>query len=143
MPSKRPTGKAALQKRQKQRADLKEQDIIWIGIAATEQNIQRLGALLLFAEMPVEVEAAPHVLLPWEDPNDPRYQQPPELEVNYELVRRDITKAMTEILQADADLKPRILETIKQHGGERLSLVPETQLPELYAAINRIREEIT
>jgi hypothetical protein len=112
-----PKGETSLRKRQKERGDLKGQDIIWIGIAATELNIQRLGALLLFADMPLEIETPKKLMFPWEDPDDPRFQQPPELEVDYELIRRNIVKAMV-------DLKRVILA----HGGETIAAVPNNNL---------------
>jgi hypothetical protein len=143
MTSKTPRGKAALAKRQKERADLQGQKIIWVGLAMTEANIQRLGKLLLFAEWPAEEE--PFVdqmadILPY-DGFEADQKAVPEIEFNYEMIRRDITNALSEILTADESLKPRLKALIQEHGGERLPLVPEKNLPELYVAINRVREE--
>jgi hypothetical protein len=134
-----PSGKAALAKRQKDRADLKSRDIIWVGIAASESNIQRIAAMLMFSEWPIEVEPQEDQLanvLPWGE------ETPPEIEFNYEAIRADITRALTAILEKDESQKPRLKALIQEHGGERLSLVPEKNLPELFASINRIREEI-
>jgi hypothetical protein len=136
-----PKGKAALAKRQKERADLKSQDIIWIGIAASEMNIQRLGTLLMLADWPMVLEKRHEDQLECVIPGGEGFEATP-MDLNYELIRRDIVNAMTEIVEADPSQKARIMEAIKQHGGERLSLVPEKNLPELFASINRIRKEI-
>jgi hypothetical protein len=122
-----PKGETSLRKRQKERGDLKGQDIIWIGIAATELNIQRLGALLLFADMPLEIETPKKLMFPWEDPDDPRFQQPPELEVDYELIRRNIVKAMV-ARKNDGTTKDDLKRVILAHGGETIAAVPNNNL---------------
>lgn len=115
------------------RAKLKDTDVVWIGIAATEFNMQRLAALLLFAEHPIRVEAEPTALLPWEDPNDPRFEKPPELQIDYELVRRTITKHLTAYLAKHGEEKARAV--LKSFGAERISLVAQDQLVPMNAAL--------
>ena len=137
MPSKAPSGKAALEKKRKERADLKDGDIVWIAIRATESNLQRLGAFLIFADYHIEEAPRPVTLLPWEDPNDPRFEQPPELQINHELVKKDIYAAMEALVTRDGEIpaKARIREIIQQHGAEKFRDVPDNRLLELLAAL--------
>jgi hypothetical protein len=124
--------KAQIEKAQ-ERADLQKVSIIWIGIAATEANLQRLGALLLFAdrvEIKAPVELGP---LPWEDPTDPRYQQIPELEVDYEVVKRSIAKHLSAYVKIHGEERARAV--LNSFGAPRLSSVPQEQLIPLNAAL--------
>jgi hypothetical protein len=135
-----PKGRAALAKRQKARPDLKGDDILWIGIKASEFNIQRLASFLMFSEHKVEVE--PYVdQLEEKIPGGEGFEVAP-MEFDYKLIRQTIVKALEALLTVRPDVKPRVLEVIKQHGGERLSLVPDHNLPELYKALDLLGKEI-
>jgi hypothetical protein len=131
-------GQQALRERQKLRADLKAQDIVWIGIAATETNLQRLGAYLMFCDHPVAVEKMDDKPLPWEDPNDPRFQKPPELEIDYTVVRHSIAKHLVEYVKRFGEERARAVLT--SFGASRLSSIPEAQLIPLHDALERALE---
>lgn len=114
-----------------EKAELKNERIIWFGIAATESNLQRLGALIMFAD---QVETKPPKCLgklPWEDPADPRYvpENVPAPELNYELIRKDIVK----VLMQYAELG-RIDEgkAIVREYGEKVSQLHVDKLLPLY-----------
>lgn len=139
-----PKGRAALAKRQKARADLQGQDIIWVGFAATEANIQRIGTLLMLADWPTVVEAKQkedqlESVIPGGEHGFEA--EPPEMEFDFEAIRRAIVKDLTHILGVDPDRKPRVMEVIKAHGGEKLSTVPNNNLPDLYKALAKLRKE--
>lgn len=118
-----------------EQADLKKDRIIWIGIAATEGNLQRLGALLLFADKIEMDPPEPTGPLPWEDPNDPRYVPPAKPEINHELVRQDIIKLLPALVEKMGG-KPQVMEVIKAHGAEKLSQIPLDNLLPLYHDLN-------
>lgn len=129
-------------RKQIEKGQLKATDTIWIGIKATEANLQRLGAFLLFADYHVEEAPPEPTLLPWEDPNDPRYKEERPLQIDYELVKRNITTVMKELVTTKGEaFKPTILAVIRDHGGEKLSTVPQDKLVELYAALDQLKEE--
>lgn len=112
-----------------EKAELQNERMIWFGIAASESNLQRLGALIMFAD---QVETKPPKSLgnlPWEDPNDPRYVPPPAPELNYELIRKDIVK----VLMQYAELG-RVEEgkAIVREYGEKVSLLHQDKLLPLY-----------
>jgi hypothetical protein len=143
MPTK-PSGKAALAKRQKERADLKAGDVIWIGIAMTEANLQRLGALLLFADFHVEVEKKELGPLPF-DGFEADAPPPPQLEINYALVKNDIMAAMQKMIKArgEGPAKELIVAEIRRLGGTRLNDVPQNQLIALYTTLTELNKETT
>ncbi len=133
MAPRAPAGEKALRERQKARADLKAQDIVWIGIAATESNIQRIAAFIMFAEWPLVVEKVASGPLPWEDPADPSFQKPPELEIDYNVVRHSIAKHLSAYLKKHGEDSAR--DVLKSFGAERLSLIAESQLIALDTAL--------
>jgi hypothetical protein len=132
-----PKGEKALRKRQAERAELKSQDIIWIGIAASETNLQRIAAFLMFADMPTAVEPK-QSLLPWEDPADPRFEKPPEIELNVELIKADIVFEMQRIVKATGGDKAAIKRLIEKYGGATLVTVPNNQLIALWRDLQEI-----
>lgn len=134
MPTTTPKGRTALQKKQKERADLKSGDIIWIGIAATEQNIQRLGAFLMFSDY--HKEEKPLGPLPYDDPFEAA--PPPELEVDWTSVRNAILEELKRLYNEQGEAaKVRFLELCNVHGGEKLSTVPNDNLLGLLAALQK------
>lgn len=137
-----PKGRAALAKRQKERPDLKGDDILWIGIKASEFNIARLASFLIFAEHKVEVEPYVDQLESVIPGGEHGFEaEPPEMEFDYEAIRREITKALGALLTVQPDMKPKVLEVIKAHGGEKLSSVPNNNLPDLYKALDQLGKE--
>lgn len=136
MPTTTPKGKTALEQKRKDRADLKQTDIIWIGIAATEQNIQRFAAFLMFADYHKEVK--PLGPLPYEEEMPFDAEPAPALEIDFESVKRAIITALKAWVDAvGPEVKTRFLELCKQYGGERLSTVPQANLIELLAALQK------
>ncbi len=126
------TSKKQIEKHQ-ERNKLREMQSITITIAATEGNLQRIAALLLFADhLEPEVKFKP-TLLPWEDPNDPQYQKPPELEIDYEAVKRSIAKNLLAVSERFGVLRAKeILATAEATG---LSAVKQGDLVELNASL--------
>lgn len=126
-----------------ERPDFSKLNEVQITIRASELNLARLAALLLFAEYPFKAtqDTEPTAPLPWEDPNDPRYQKPPELQIDYELVRRDITKELQRLLPIVGE--GHLKELIRKHGAERLPLVPKENLLPLYEDLNRLNPKET
>lgn len=136
---RRPSGRGKLEAKRKIRPDLSKQDIIWVGIAASEINLNRLAALLMFSDHIVEIESSePEKPLPWEDPTDPRFNQPPELQVNYEQIKRDIVLAMKKKIDAGLE-KPALKAVIQRHGADTLAGVHNDNL----LALLRDIEEMT
>lgn len=125
--------------------DLKATDTVWIGIRATEHNLQRLAAYLLFAERPIEIERMKTVnpvgSLPWEDPNDPAYiaPKPAEESIDWELVKRSTTKLLMQYAKEHGEDKARAV--LESYGASRLSLVPQEQLIPLNAALEAALKE--
>lgn len=118
------------------RAKLKETDIIWIGIRASEFNLQRLGAFLLFAEYPYEVESQTEPTGPmmFEDPAD--VPLPAEADhVDYEVVKRDIFKNLGTYLEKHGQERAR--EMLLAYGGARISEIPQNRLVSLAEDLQR------
>jgi hypothetical protein len=131
-PRKAPAGQAALRKRQHERADLQGQKIIWIGIAATEANIQRIGTLLLLADHPAIEE--PYVdqlagIIP---------DEPPPLDVDYEVVKSSIAKHLQEYVKRFDEERARAV--LNSFGASRLSSIVESQLLPLHAALEAAQQ---
>lgn len=115
------------------RAELKQLSEFTITIAGSEANIQRIAALLLFADPAAPVEVKPLPPLPWEDPTDPQYQQPPELEIDYNAVRNSIVKQLEPYVKTHGKQQAKVL--IQSFGADRLRDVPEQNLVALDTAL--------
>jgi hypothetical protein len=132
MPATSPNGRKALDKKRKERADLKDQDIIWVGIAATEANLQRLGVLMLLADFPMVVEPAKQAPLPYEE------TAPPELEIDYTKIRNAIIDVLQEKVKAGVD-KERLKDLIARGGGTTVKNTPNDNLLDLLAELKEIQ----
>jgi hypothetical protein len=116
---------------------LKDISSVTITIQASEYNMQRLAAFLLFCEHLEPLFRSEDVRpLPWEDPNDPRFNQPPALELDVEALRRAIASKLLAFAERDgvASAK-RLLQT---YGGEGLAAIPPEQLPGLLDNLERL-----
>lgn len=128
------------QERALDREKLKQTDTIWIGIRATESNLQRLAAYLLFAERPIVVtedveESKP---FPFDDPA--AFEATiPETSIDWEVVRRSTTTLLVKYVEKYGEEKAR--EVLRSFGAERLSLVPKDQLIPLNAALEAALEK--
>lgn len=129
-----PAGKRTA--KQQERAALKASKEITLTIRCTEETMQRLAALLLFAEAPAEVRYVELGPLPYETADAPA----PVLQVDYAVVRRDIVQTMDALLKAGCT-KDDILPVIRRHGAETLARVPEVNLLPLWDDLNRMKEE--
>lgn len=120
-------------KKTNDKSKLQEMRSVTITISASEGNLQRLAALLLFAdhlEPEFKYEDRP---LPWEDPNDPKFQQPPELQLDYNVVKRNVVKLLEQYLaKHGADNARKVIQSC---GADRVSLLTEPQLLSLYEAL--------
>lgn len=115
---------------------------ITLTVTASESNLQRLAGFMMFADRPPPEPAiepgGPDDLMPWEDPNDPRFvpdkPPPPPLDIDYEVVRRSITKHLAKYVEKHgADNARKVLTSF---GAPRLSEVPQDQLLALDAALD-------
>lgn len=137
-----PAAKKSLNEKRAEQADLKRLNLITVTLVASEENLMRIAALLTFATVPYEVQMSkPLGPLPWEDPTDPRFQQPPVLEIDYNAVRNDIMKEMSVWLDGGG---PRdvIVAWIVQHGGTKLTDVPNDNLLPLLADLQRLNPKV-
>jgi hypothetical protein len=118
--------KSPVTKKKLEQAELSELRAIQITLVASEANLQRIAAMLLFAdhlEPKYELAAKP---LPWEDPNDPQYQKPPALEIDYNAVRNGIMKDLEWYVAQYSEAQAK--EFISLHGAERIRDLTEDQL---------------
>lgn len=117
-----------------ERREMKDIKTIQITIKASEFNLQRLAAYMLFCEhLEPVIEIGKELPLPWEDPNDPRFQKPPELLIDYEVVRRSIMKHLSAYLKIHGEERAKAV--LESFGAPRLSAVPQDQLLALDAAL--------
>ncbi len=112
---------------------LKDVDTIWIGIRASEANIQRLGAFLLLADFPVVKTEYKDTPLPWEDPNDPKYLKPPELEIDRNRVMNALMPMLESYLNQHGEEKAKAM--IASYGAPRLGELTDTQLLDLHNSL--------
>jgi hypothetical protein len=138
----RKSGRSASQEKAVQRAELKGIRTVTITLEATEETLQRIAALLLFAPHLEPVYTYEDKPLPWEDPNDPRYQKPPELEIDYHMVRREIMKLLESLVKSRGEERARavLAELLANAGASRLSSCPEAQLLPLHDALKSALE---
>ncbi len=115
-----------------ERAKRKSVQEVTLTLQASEEFLQRLGALLLFAPH-VQAEYTPLTPLPWEDPDDPRYQHPPEMEVDYDAVQRTIITHLEAYVKIHGAERAR--DVLRVFGAERLSSVSRDQLLGLEQAL--------
>lgn len=107
------------------KAKLKDRRTVTLTFEASEEFMQRLAALMIFAAPATEEQYVP-TLLPWEDPDDPRFQKPPELQVDYNSVRNEIVRHLeVYIARHGADATKAF---VKSFGADRLRDIPEKNL---------------
>lgn len=128
----------AAAKKAAERASLKDIRSITITVRASELNLQRLAAFMLFAEhLEPVIEIGGEKPMPWEDPADPRFV-PPTDSIDYAVVRRDITgKLLAYFKQFGED---RAKDVLRSFGAERLSLLADDQLIPLHDALKAALE---
>lgn len=129
---------AGNREKQQERAALKETQEVTITLRATEGMLERLAALLLFAEAPAEVRHVELGPLPWEA----KGESPPQLQIDYAVVRRSIVAALSALLEAGIP-KTQVQEVIRRHGAETLAKIPEDNLLPLYEDLNRMNPKAT
>jgi hypothetical protein len=106
-------------------------------------NIQRIAAFLMLADWPmVQVEKAKEDQLECVIPGGEGFEAQPEMDFDFEAIRRAIVKMLTPMLESAPEMKPKVLEIVKAHGGERVSTVPNNQLPDLYQALAQLQKEL-
>ena len=101
-------------------------DTIWVGLKMSEGNLQRLAALLLFAEIDFKVDekTEPTGPLPWEFPVDP---PPAEADhVDYEVVRRSIAKHLLAMNEKGRLEEAKTL--LAEFGATGLASIPQDRL---------------
>jgi hypothetical protein len=118
-----------LNEKRAEQADLRRVNTFTITIQATESNIQRLVALMLFAESPVKAEYVEAGPMPWEDPNDPRFLAPRELQIDYELVKQTVVSNLMVLVGKKG--REKAVEVLQEVGATGLASVQQDRLVEL------------
>jgi hypothetical protein len=119
-----------------EQAALKELNAIQITIEASEGNLQRLAALLVFADHLTPKLSYTAALLPWEEPGAEAPDT--QLQIDYNAVRNSIVTALGQYVLVHG--QEAALKVIRSFGGERVSLVPQEQLLGLLAALETAGE---
>jgi hypothetical protein len=113
-----------------EQAELKELNAIQITLVASEMNLQRIAALLLFADhlQPklIEKEA---VRLPWEEEG----AEPPKIQIDRRAVENDVAKQLELYVQKHG--RDKAVTMIQSFGQPRVGLLPDEQLLDLYHAL--------
>lgn len=105
---------------------------ITITIEATENNLQRLAALMLFADrLDEDIRRSDDGPLPWDEPAGASTPAP-EAEIDYNVVRRTIVSQLERYVKLHGVDKAR--EVLRSFGAEKLTLIPVPQLLPLYEA---------
>lgn len=101
-----------------------------LSIDMTENNFQRLAALLLFADRFEVDKPEPTGPLPWEIPTE----APPELELDYGVIRSGIIKRLPEYVKRHSTEEAK--KVIQSFGAETINAIPKEQLLGLYQALD-------
>lgn len=127
----------AQRKKTSDKDELRKMRSITITIEASEGNLQRLAALLLFADrLDEDIQYVDDSPLPWDEPKGP----PPISEtIDFNVVRRSIVKQLESYVATHGAEKAK--QMIRAFGAERLSLLPESQLLPLYEALQLAQPE--
>jgi hypothetical protein len=113
---------------------LKDVRAIRITIEASENNLQRLGALLQFADWPTElVKLVPLGPMPFDEPGTPL--PPPALEINRPAVEKAIYPLLEKYVAVHGTEKAKAM--IQTFGAERMALLDDEQLLDLHTALAR------
>lgn len=124
----RKTAHAAKKKRDQ--AELKNINAIQITIEASELNLQRLGALLMFADPYTDVKLVKALgPLPWEE----KGESPPQLEIDRVAVQNAVTPLLVKYVDTHGHDSTRIL--IESFGGPKLRDLSDEQILGLYNAL--------
>lgn len=119
------------QKKAAAQSKLHERHQMTLTIDMTENNFQRLAALLLFADKIEQPEPVNLGRLPWEDP--PETPPAVELELDYAVVRRGIIGRLEPYVKLHG--REQVIELLKAHGGDTLPKIPQNRLMDLYNAL--------
>lgn len=124
----RKTAHAAKKKRDQ--AELKNINAIQITIEASELNLQRLGALLMFADPYTDVKLVKELgPLPWEE----KGEAPPQLEIDRVAVQNAVTPKLVTYLNEHGHDATRAL--IESFGAPKLRDLSDEQILGLYNAL--------
>jgi hypothetical protein len=128
-----------LEAKRSEKDELRKMRSVTITIEASENNLQRLAAFMLFADRLDEdikyVEEGP---LPWEEPA-PAEPKPISETIDFNVVRHSIVKQLEQYVAQHGAEKAK--EVIRSFGAERLSQLPEEQLLPLYEALKQATPE--
>jgi hypothetical protein len=117
--------------RAKDKEKLQERRRITITIDATEQNLQRLTALLLFADKFEEEPVKDLGPLPFDEPAKPAR----ELQLDYGVIRSGIIKRLSEYVKRHSTEEAKAL--IRSFGAETINAIAKEQLVGLYDALDQ------
>lgn len=121
------TTRKAVAKKAAEKAELQKMSEMTITIRATEGNIQRIFAMLAFADLPeVEIVTEQPSQLPWEEAGT----SPPQLEINRNAVANDIMPMLEKYVAAHGPDEAKKL--IAAYGAPRLRDLSDEKLLDLY-----------
>jgi hypothetical protein len=117
-------------KKKLEQAELKEINAIQITLVASEANLQRIAAILLFADhhKPVYTEKEAPLQLPWEE-DAPL----PELEINRTALENAVMPLLETYLNRHG--RDKTQEMIKSFGAERAFQLADMQLLDMHNAL--------
>lgn len=117
---------------------LKDINTITVTIQASEMNLQRLAAFLLFCEyLEPTYTSGETKPMPWENPDDPRFGQAPELEIDPEVVRRAIGLELVAAVERVG--VERVKAFLAEFGATGLASIPPGSLQEALAALQGLK----
>lgn len=117
-------------KKQLDQATLKNLGQIQFTLVASEGNLQRIAALLLFADWPTEMFRLESQQLPYET------VEPPKLEIERKVVEGAIAPLLNAYVEKHGVEKARAM--IQSLGVERVRELPDEQLLGLYHSLQEM-----
>jgi hypothetical protein len=120
-----------------EKAKLAQPASFTITIASTEANLQRIAALLLFADRDKVVLNYDDCPMPFDDPNDPKFTGP-KPEIDYNAVRHEIVGLLQKFVAANrTDVARELL------AGRTLRDIPESELLTLWSGMEASLKLVT
>lgn len=124
MPPRKPT------KKQLDQATLKNLGQIQLTIVASEGNLQRIAALLMFAEWPTEMYKLVPATMPFEE------EQPPKLEIERKVVEGAVAPLLGKYVEKHGAERARAM--IQSYGAGRVRELTDEHLLGLYNTLQEV-----
>jgi hypothetical protein len=117
-------------KKAAEKAKLKQTTSFTITISGAEANIQRIAALLMFADrdkVELNYDDCP---MPFDDPSDPKFTGPKPMELDYNTIRKDIVGLLQKYIDAG-----RVADAKRILGERTLRSVKDDELLPLWETL--------